>query len=243
MDWGKLFSKKRIMFLLVFFALVLIGKNINFSAVVGANSQFFTLFQLFGPIAGGFLGPLFGGISVLLAQAGDYLIIGKEWTWINLIRLLPMLFAVWYFGSKKRYVTALVPALCMILFVIHPIGQEAWLYSLYWLIPILGAVLPQKIPGRLWFRSFGATFTAHAIGSVVWLYTVPMEASAWLGLIPVVAFERFVFGMGIACSYVVFNTVMLYLIEKFDWKISTKILFLDRRYSLFYFLNPKPTPD
>ena len=230
-------NKKRIVFLFVFFALVLIGKKINFSAVVGADSQFFTLFQLFGPLAGGFLGPLFGGVTVLLAQVGDFLLVGKEWTWINLLRLLPMLFAAYYFGSKKRYVGVVVPLVCMALFIAHPVGRTAWIFSLYWLIPVLGVVLPKKVPGRLFFRSFGATFTAHAVGSTIWLYTVPMGASVWMGLIPIVAFERLIFGLGIACSYVVFNTVMLYLIEKFDWKVSTKVLLLDRRYSLLRLVN------
>ena len=80
----------------MFFALVLIGKKINFSPIVGVDSQFFTLFQFFGPIAGSFLGPVFGIVSVLFAQLADFFIVGKEWGIINLFRLLPMLFAVYY---------------------------------------------------------------------------------------------------------------------------------------------------
>ena len=58
MEIKKIFSTKRIVFLLVFMAMVFIGNKINFSAVVGANNQYFTLFQFFGPIAGSFLGPI-----------------------------------------------------------------------------------------------------------------------------------------------------------------------------------------
>ena len=237
MDIHKIFTKKRVIFLLAFFSLVLIGKNINFSAVVGADSQFFTLFQFFGPTAGAFLGPVFGIIAVAFSQLADFLIIGKEFTWLNVLRFLPMLLAVYYFGTKKKSWGIIIPALCIFLFIIHPVGNQVWFFSLYWLIPILGKVLPKKVPGQLFFRSFGATFTAHAVGSVLWLYTIPMEAGAWISLMPVVAYERFLFGIGIASSFVLFTTTLDYVVKK--WKVPTKIVSVDRRYTLVRLLHLK----
>lgn len=231
-------SKKRVLFIVLFFALVLIGRNINFSPVIGADNQFFTLFQFFGPTAGAFLGPIFGLITVFFSQLADFLIAGKEWTWINLFRFLPMLLAVYYFGSKKRIFSAVLPLICMVLFILHPLGREAWFFSLYWLIPILGKILPEKLPGRLFFRSYGATFTAHAVGSTIWLYTVPSTVGMWVGLIPIVLYERFLFGLGIAGSYVLFTTVLDYVVEK--GKISVpQVLFLEKRYSLGRLLHLK----
>lgn len=237
MDFNKIFTKKRVIFLFIFFVLVLVGQRINFSPLIGADNQFFTLFQFFGPIAGSFLGPVFGIISVVFAQLTGFLIVGKEWSLINLIRFLPMLLAVYYFGTKKKAWGIIVPALCMFLFIIHPVGKAAWVYSLFWLIPILGKVLPEKIPGRLFFRSYGATFTAHAVGSVLWLYTVPMTAEQWLGLIPVTAYERFLFGLGIAGSFVVFTTLLDYAAKR--WKVPEKVLLLDRKYTLMQLLHLK----
>ena len=237
--WDQIFTTKRLIFLLAFFVLVLIGKKINFSPIVGADSQFFTLFQFFGPIAGSFLGPVFGIITVFFSQLADFFIVGKEASWINLLRLTPMLLAVYYFGSKKKILGAVIPIVCMLLFVVHPIGQQVWFFSLYWLIPVFGKLLPKKIPGQLFFRSYGATFTAHAIGSTLWLYTVPSTPGMWLGLIPVVAFERFLFGLGIAGSYVVFNTVLDYVVEKWKVNVPTRVLFLDRRYNLVRWLSLK----
>src|SRR3989344_36007 len=101
MEFRKLFSKKRIIFLLLFVIMVFIGNRINFSALIGAENQFFTLFQFFGPIAGSFLGPFFGIISVLGAELVDFLLAGKIFTLVNVIRLTPMLFAAYYFGTKK----------------------------------------------------------------------------------------------------------------------------------------------
>ena len=198
--------------------------------MVGADSQFFTLFQFFGPVAGAFLGPVVGIVSVLFAQLADFFIVGKEWQLINVIRLLPMLFAAYYFGSKKKYLGAIIPIICMALFIAHPVGREAWFFSLYWFIPIFGKVLPDKAPGKLIFRSLGATFTAHAIGSTIWLYTVPMPATAWAALIPIVLYERVLFAAGIAVSYVVMNTVLDKVAQKVSIPLSA--VRIDKRYVL-----------
>ena len=228
------FTKKRIIFIALFFVLVLIGKNINFSPVIGAENQFFTLYQFFGPTAGAFLGPVFGGIAVFFAQIADFLILGKEFTLLNVLRMLPMIFAVIYFANKKKFLGSIVPLICMVLYIAHPIGRASWLYSMYWLIPILGSLFPRKF---LLLKSLGATFTAHAIGSVIWLYTVPMEAGQWLALIPTVAYERIIFACGIAVSYVVINTVLDYAVEKWKINLPFKELILSKKYSLLRFVS------
>lgn len=236
-NWDKIFTIKRTIFLLVFFVLVLISKKINFSALVGTESQFFTVFQFFGPIAGSFLGPVFGIVAVFFSQLVDFFIVGKEASWINLLRFLPMLLAVYYFGSKKKILGTAVPIICILLFVIHPVGQQAWVYSLFWLIPVLGKILPKKIPGQLFFKSYGATFTAHAIGTVLWIYTIPSTPGMWITLLPITAYERFLFGLGIAGSYVVFNTTLDYVVNKWKVNLPVKVLFLDRKYNLFRLLS------
>lgn len=230
-----IFSKKRIYFVLLFLVLTYFANKINFSALVGAENQFFTLFQFFGPVAGSFLGPLFGIVSVLFAQIADFLVKGKEWQLISILRFLPMLFAVYYFSRgemRSKIAKAIIPLICIGLFIWHPIGRRAWIFSLYWLIPALAVIVPQKWPGQLFFKSFGATFTAHAIGGVIWLYTIPMTPGQWISLIPVVAYERFLFGLGIAGSYVALNTVLDYAIEKFHLKVPSSTLFLDKCYAL-----------
>lgn len=236
MDIKNMFSKKRLVFLVIFLAAAFIANRINFSALVGAENQYFTLFQFFGPIAGAFLGTIFGVVAVLGAQIMDYLILGKAFTLINVVRLLPMLFAIYYFAnySKKenmgKIFMVLVPLAAIILFVTHPIGKGAWYFSMYWLIPILGVMLPKWMPGKLFFRSLGATFTSHAIGSVAWLYTVPMTAEQWTGLIPVVAYERFIFAAGIAVSYVMVNTALTFVVDKAKLPLGT--ISVDKGYIL-----------
>ena len=235
MEIKTFFTKKKILFMLIFFALVLVSKKINFSPLVGAENQFFTLFQFFGPIAGSFLGPVFGIIAVLFAEISDFLIVGKEWSIVNLVRVLPMLFAVMYFGLKakrREFYGMVVPALCILAFVMHPVGGVAWIYTIYWIIPIVANILPKKFSGNLLMRSLGATLTAHAVGSVIWIYTIPMGAEQWFALVPIVGYERLLFALGVAGSYVVFNTTLDYVITKWKIKIPSKVLFLDKRYAL-----------
>ncbi len=209
---------KKVLTVLFFTIIVLIGSQINFSQIMGSSAQYFTFFQFFGAIPGLLLGPLFGGVSVFVAELLKTIVFGKSFDLISVLRLFPMVFATIYFGSKKFNASALISIACMVLFITHPVGQQAWVYSLYWLIPI-GAMIFSK---RLFFKSLGATFTAHAIGSTIWLYTFQTTPSFWLMLIPIVAVERLLFASGISVSYLVFNTVLSKLEDKLPFEIDSK---------------------
>jgi len=232
MDLNKIFTAKRLIFITIFTVLVLIGKNVNFSPLIGADNQFFTLFQFFGPIAGGFLGSVFGVIAVLFAQLVDFFIVGKEFTLINILRLSPMLFAAYYFGSKKKNLSILVPIIAIAVFILHPVGREVWYFSLFWTIPIIGKLLPKKISESVISRSLGATFTAHAVGGAFWIWTVPMTAGQWITLIPIVIYERILFAAGIGISYVIFNASFDKMLELFKIKIPADVLKLEKKFTL-----------
>ncbi|MDD5023072.1 MAG: hypothetical protein PHU63_02800 [Candidatus ainarchaeum sp.] len=213
MNTQKLFSKKGVMFLAIFVLLTYIGMQLNFSPLLGldsAENQTFTFFQFLGPIAGGFLGGIVGAISVFLSQFINYILLGKEFNFINLFRLFPMIFGAYYFAKNKDNfskdkLSFIIPIICIAAFILHPIGSQAWYYSLFWTIPLLVKFLPEN----LFFRSLGSTFTAHAIGSVIFLYTIPTVPELWAVILPgVVVFERVIFALGISASYIVFNTLL-----------------------------------
>ena len=220
-------SKRGIVFLILFVALALVGMEINFSPVIGMDNQFFTLFQFFGPIAGGFLG-IFGIATVLFAELINFVLVGKEVTLINLLRLTPMLFAAYYFSrnTKTKFndkLNIIIPVAAMVAFWSTPGGMGAWYYALFWLIPIIAKFLPDM----LFLRSLGATFTAHAIGSSLWALTVPMTAAQWSILVPITAFERALFAIGITASFVLFTNI-LNMVDRV-WDIN-KVIDIDRRY-------------
>ena len=232
MQLKNLFTTKRIVFIAIFAVLVLIGKNINFSPLVGAENQFFTLFQFFGPIAGGFLGAIFGAIAVLFAELIDFFVVGKEASLVNILRLTPMIFAAYYFGTKKKNWGIAVPVIAILAFILHPVGREVWFFTLFWTIPIIGKLLPKKYSNNILVKSYGATFAAHSVGGALWIWTIPMTAGQWIALIPVVFVERFLFGAGIAVSYVAFNVLFDKVLDKLKIKIPADVLRLEKKFTL-----------
>ncbi len=229
MKLNKLITKKGLLFLLIFSILVFVGDKINFSKLVGAENQFFTLFQFFGPVAGSFLGPVVGILSVLIAEIASKIYSHAAFDLVTILRLLPMLFAAWYFKTKKDKLSFFVPIAAIILFVAHPVGRQVWFFALFWTIPIIIKLLPKKYSDKVFLKSLGATFTAHAVGGAMWNYIVPMTPGAWITLIPVVIYERLLFAGGIAVSFVAINT----LLDKLDSKTKADYVNIDKRYVLF----------
>ena len=215
--WFMRMNTKKLLALILFFFLGLAADNIKVASIWGAPGQTFTLLQLFAPAAGAFLGGLFGLLAVLLTEVASFIIQGKDATLINMLRFLPLLLATVYFASithpaknwARKILEITVPAAAILLFWLHPIGRAAWPYALYWLIPMAVSILPVR--KFLFAQALGSTFIAHAIGSVVFLYLTAMPAVSWLALIPVVAKERLVFGLGITVTYLIFNWLFLSL--------------------------------
>ena len=220
-------SAKGLAFVMLFSLVVLAANNVNFSPILGgAANKSFTLFQFMGPVAGGFLGAGVGALSVLLAEVVSFAWLGQPINLMNIALLAPMLFATAYFAaySRGKFAGALISLACMVAFIAHPVGGAAWIYSLYWLIPAIALALPE----HLFLRSLGSTFTAHSIGSVIWLYAFPSTPAFWLALIPVVAFERLMFASGISISYVALNA----LFSRVEAIAKSGFVSLERRYAL-----------
>ena len=124
-----------------------------------------------------------------------------------LLQKLPLFCSVLAFRKSSVYISLLLPAACMMLFILHPVGQVAWLYSLYWLIPMALYFVSEDAD---WKRAVIASFASHAVGSVMYLYTTHMSAAVWMALMPVVAVERLLISVGI----VVVHRVVLRLLQQ-----------------------------
>ena len=234
MKLSELFTVKRIAFILLFAVLSFVGSQINFSALVGAENQFLTFFQFFGPMTGAFLGPVFGVLAVFISQIANSILLCKTFDLITIARLFPMLFAAAYFAYagkgfakmtlNSKVLTVLIPLIAIAVFWTNPAGQGAWVFALYWLIPIIALFFSKN----LFVRSLGATFTAHAVGGTIWVLIVPMTSEAWLALIPVVAFERLAFALGIAVSFIAMNSIL----ARIESVSESQEVFIDYRYVL-----------
>lgn len=206
---------KKLLFLALFSILGLIGLQIPFNKVLGSNVSF-TLFDFFGPMAGGFLGPVLGIISVLGVELTNLFIKQTPLTTSTIIRLFPTLFAVFYFAviakknASSKWILA-VPAICILAFMVHPIGRQVPYYPLmFWWIPVVAYFKRNN----LFLKSLGATFTAHAVGSTAFLYALNLPASVWQSLPPIVICERLLFATGISVSYLVIKSILSFLASK-----------------------------
>jgi len=193
---------RKILFSIIFIILGLIAFQISISRIIG-SSQSFTLFELLGPVGGMFLGPILGAISVFFVRALNIIVFHQKLDFLTVVRFLPMMLAAVYFGLKQKK-TAIIFPICIALFILNPIGRQAWMYSMIWLIPFIATFFKK----RLILNSLGATFCAHAVGSVIFLYSFGLTPAIWIGLIPIVFIERGVFTLGIWTSCLVLNTVL-----------------------------------
>ena len=167
------------------------------SFVVGSQMALFSVANCITPLVGTFCGATAAG-ALFLAHLLWHLLMYKTVSLGILAFHVPGLCASLYLAKRSSAIRFFLPALCMALFIAHPIGGQAFVYSFFWFIPMVLYFFPQRL---FFWQALGSTFVAHAVGSVIWLYTVPMTASVWLGLMPVVAAERLLFAVGMVIMY------------------------------------------
>jgi len=238
-------TRDKMAFVLLFVALGIIALQIPVNVLAGAKVKF-TLFDLFAPVSGAFLGSGAGVFAVLLMQIVNLLFHGFSGvqgdSFIKLIatlRFFPLIAGVLYFAAPFRGVwlkglrlILLIPLLSILAFNLHPIGRTVWFYSLYWLIPL--ALWPFR-KRFLFARALGSTFTAHAVGGAAWIWAFNLPAPVWISLIPTVALERAIFALGISASYILVNNLISILSVRIALLKSVGV---DRRY-LIETLNSK----
>lgn len=122
---------------------------------------------------------------------------------------IPSFLASIYWNNSSRILRAILPLLCMILFIVHPIGSSIWYYSLYWIIPMTLSAIAPETP---LYRAFASSFALHACGSVLWIYCLEVPAQAWISVMPLVLFERTL----VACGMLAVHYSYSYLSQTMD---------------------------
>lgn len=169
-------------------------KPFKISFIVGSKAAFFSLSQCSFPLLG-----KFGAKTVFSAYLlrSLYAFLKGFGIYSTLLYHIPTLAGALYLSTSSKLFRVALPLICITLFVTHPVGRFAAPYALYWLIPIVVPFLPQ----RFFFEALGSTFTTHAVGSIIWLYTRNLDAASWNGLISVVWAERLVFAVAMTIVY------------------------------------------
>lgn len=184
-----------------FIAAMKIASFVKISFLVGSSMIWFSGINAVLPLSGAFGGVL-GACLLFVMRQLMHLIFFKTISLSFLAFCVPGFCASLYWATNHYSIRVALPLLCMGLFVAHPVGVQAFVYSLYWLIPVILYAVSQR---SLFLNALGSTFVAHAVGSVIWLYTVPMTAGMWIGLMPIVIVERVLFALGMIIAYRVFS--------------------------------------
>jgi len=178
-----------------------LARFIKVSFIVGSKAAFFSLGHCVSPLIG-----LYSGVGMSLAACGLRSIF-TGWTsslapHIVLAYHIPTLCAALYLATiaqprvtlLQRSLMALLITGCFVAFGLHPVGSQAFAYTIFWSIPLCSSLVSHN---NIFVHTLASTFTAHAVGSVIWLYTIgPVTPAAWLALIPVVMVERLLFASG-----------------------------------------------
>lgn len=217
-------SKEKIIALAVFVLLGFIALQLPINNLAGSGAKF-TLFDLFAPVSGAFLGSWFGIVAVFMMQLVNLIFHGfSNFDKGTIIRLFPILFGVWFFSKRSRNFLV-IPLLAIILFNLNPIGRSVWYYSLFWTIPFLVYPVVKK---SLVARSLASTFIAHSVGGAIWIWAFNLPPQVWTSLVPITALERSMMTLGICASYILLNNV----IAIFSMKNRVSSISFDRKYLL-----------
>lgn len=201
-------TKKKFFILAVLLIFSIFGARISF--VWGSQKYFFSSLAILLPL----VGVLFK-TKKTFGVVGGYFFLKALFGFFPLTFGLPSLCAAANYSSfaaqtkyaalQKFFLNVVLPLLCMLIFVAHPVGRVAWVYSLYWLIPVFFYFQKKE---TVWAVSLSSSFIAHAVGSMFWLFLMPMSPERWLLLIPIVAVERLLFAVASVVVYGAIKKVM-----------------------------------
>jgi len=188
--------------------LLQLGQLFKVNLVLGSHEAVLSGFSILGPLTG-----LYGGAAFSITLFGlkslFFGIVSPTTLVCPVAWNLPSIAASLYWATKHRFFALFLPLICIIAFIMHPVGLGAWEYSLFWFVPVLIYVTK---PDNLFAHALASTFVAHGVGSVLWLYTAPLTSEQWLALLPLVVVERLVVatGMIIVCKSIAFLKGFLY---------------------------------
>lgn len=200
------YTVKKLSKSLIFLALALGASTVSLSYAWGSYKFFFSAMNMILPTAGSLL-----GLGTALPVLITYFLIKKSIGFAMITAGFPTIFAAANWSAKNTMMRValqlVLPVACMMLFALHPVGGQAVAYASFWFIPMILFFI-NRTRYSVFSLALSSTFIAHAVGSVMWLYVVPMTPEQWLALMPVVVVERFVFAGGATVFHAVAMNVM-----------------------------------
>lgn len=211
-----------------------LGGILKVSLIFGSFAAFFSASSMLLPLTGAF-GGILGSTTFLAMGMVIRMLTGSVLSFKILAYHIPGFFASAYWAHQSKWLSIVLPIVCMVLFIAHPVGGQAAPYAAYWLIPVGIAMISNK---NIFIHSLSSTFIAHAVGSVIWLYADPATPEFWYALIPLVVVERLVMASGMTLAYYAITKLMRVLRGAF---FLSNILRLSQPVGFFchFFVRPK----
>lgn len=192
--------------ILLTLSLALLSKFVAFSWVIGSVSAFFSAINVMGPLV-----VVFGGLPGGLIYLALNFCFKTKTIFLLASTGVPNLLAGWYWRLNSKLIKILLPCLSMGLFWYQTWGTLAAWYAALWFIPVLIAVFNFN---NLFAKSLAATWMAHAVGSILWLYFGNISAQSWLYIMPIAILERTCLAVLMAIMYQAVKTMSKYKMPK-----------------------------
>ena len=194
--------------IIAFASITKLASFLKVSIIFGAYTAGFSALNCIMPLSGAFCG--IGGSSLVALIGLAFRLILRGSVPLHFAAYhIPGLFGAYYWGSHSVFIRVLVPLACMALFIAHPVGSGAWIYAMYWLIPVALYFMKKST----FNTALGSTFVVHAVGSVIWLYTRDTSVLLWHSLLPIVLLERMAFAIGMVLMHRIMNFLFSYQIK------------------------------
>jgi hypothetical protein len=167
-----------------------IVRKVTLCGVYGSLKSSFSLAHCTAPLLGFFCASSTIWYAFILRSCITYLVQAQFSLY------LPTLGGTLWLSSKSRLFKMAVPALCIGLFASH--AQASPLVTCYWIIPLILSFAPKRF---IFLQALASTFTTHAVGSVLWLYTHNTDPLFWNALLWWIPFERLCYALILTTSY------------------------------------------
>ena len=172
---------------------------VPFNFIIGSKAAWFSYSSMVIPALGYQSSSLY--VILFIFTKG---LLSSRFLLFAMMHRLPTVCSTLALQKRDWKTSILLPSIAMILFTIHPVGQQVFYYASYWFIPM---ILYGFVQDNLYSRALSASFIAHAAGSVIWLYGGNITVQEWTALMPIVMIERLFIAAGMIAFVHLFQTI------------------------------------
>lgn len=200
-------TTKGIALIAVFAAFHTVLSSLPYTIAIGVSGSI-TLGVISAPLVGIILGPVSGGLAVLIGSIIG-MFINPAGAIFGALSFLPATIGAFSAGftiTKRGYISATMILAALLLFLIHPFGQEAIAYPFLHILAMFIALVfstrlavwstdmsnLKKLSIGIPISAFVGTLTDHIFGSSLAIWTFDLPAAVWNSIIFIYPIERIV---------------------------------------------------